>query len=153
MGGVSCEAHWRIFLVFSPGCVEDFEAWWVYLLILEKFLFGFARINTHWNTVKTQGQRKNMSLRLHLLLGIIRKSSWTVFFLYIIFFLNKFLIKPFLSGKEPFFIVYTRCTVECPNYTTCDEKTSTTHFLVPFCILIWRKKFRKFFGTFFFHVG
>ena len=27
-------------------------------------------------------------------------------------------------------------TVECPNYTTCDDKTSTTHFLVPFCILI-----------------
>ena len=26
--------------------------------------------------------------------------------------------------------------VECPNYTTCDDKTSTTHFLVPFCILI-----------------
>ena len=26
--------------------------------------------------------------------------------------------------------------VECPNYTTCDDKTSTTHFLVPFFPLI-----------------
>ena len=26
--------------------------------------------------------------------------------------------------------------VECPNYTTCDDKTSTTHSLVPFFILI-----------------
>ena len=32
------------------------------------------------------------------------------------------------------------CSVEYPYNTTCDNKTSTTHFLVPFCILI---------GTFF----
>ena len=27
-------------------------------------------------------------------------------------------------------------TEECPYNTTCDDKTSTAHFLVSFCILI-----------------
>ena len=41
------------------------------------------------------------------------------------------------------------CTVKCPYNTTFDDKTSTTHFLVPFCILIWKFSL-KFFWTYFF---
>ena len=40
------------------------------------------------------------------------------------------------------------CAAECPYNTTCNDKTFTTHFLVSFCILIWRKKI-EIFWTFF----
>ena len=48
------------------------------------------------------------------------------------------LIWEFVNKSENVFNSFIRSvhSVECPNYTTCDDKTSTTHFLVPFCILI-----------------